>query len=186
MQPWERHYPSGLSARAPRLAADLTTAWRERVARDPDALALLHAGQPTTAAELEARAEGFAGLLKSRGIGPGDRVGILLQNVPTSVVVMLGAWRRGAVVPLLNPMYRGDELRHLINISGARALVVDPELMDVARLAAQGTTVEVDRAEDDPEIRTHQGQPLRPVPRTTDESRCSPSPLGPPVRPRPR
>ena len=63
MRPWEEHYPTGITADAPEVPADLTTAWRARVEREPDGLALLHAGERVTAAELDARAAAFAALL---------------------------------------------------------------------------------------------------------------------------
>ncbi|MGD8201536.1 class I adenylate-forming enzyme family protein [Ornithinimicrobium sp. W1679] len=169
MRPWEAHYPAGLTAQAPPTPADLTTAWRERVERDPDGLALLHLGRAVTAAELDAQAEAFAALLASRGIGAGDRVGIVLQNVPTVAVVLLGAWRLGAVVPLLNPMYHGTELRTLIQTCGARALVVDPDLLGTVRSAAEGTTVEVIWADGDPELSSRRDARVDPALQSTDD-----------------
>lgn len=169
MRPWEAQYPAGLSARPPELPAHLIAAWDDRVERDPDGLAVLHHGRQVTATQLDAEAQAFAALLASRGIGAGDRVGIVLQNVPTAVVVLLGAWRVGAVVPLLNPMYRGAELRTLLETCGARALVVDPDLLGTVRDAAEGTAVELIWADGDPELGARRDERVEPVPRSTED-----------------
>ncbi|ANS78090.1 Long-chain-fatty-acid--CoA ligase [Serinicoccus hydrothermalis] len=141
-RPWLQHYPPGMPTALPDVAPDLTSAWRARVERDPDGDALLHDGRVWSARELDEAADALAAALREAGIGPGDRVGILLQNVPTAVVTLLAAWRCGAIVPLLNPMYHGRELHHLLADSGARILVIDPELADVAAAAAEDTQVE--------------------------------------------
>lgn len=151
MKAWEEQYPAGEAAPAPAISLDLTAAWTSRVQRDPDGIALVHQGTEVTATQLDEAANSFAGLLENKGMGHGDRIGMLLQNVPAAAVVMLGAWRRGASVVLLNPMYHAAELRPLIQTCGARALVVDPALGEVAREAAEGTEVSViwaDRAAD--------------------------------------
>lgn len=140
---WHQHYPAGVPATAPRLAQDITAVWRARVAANPGGLALVHEDVRMSAAELEQAAESFAVVLQNAGIGRGDRVALMLQNVPSAPVVLLAAWRLGAMVPLINPMYHGEELRHLLADSGARALVVDPELLSTVRAVLDGTSVQL-------------------------------------------
>lgn len=140
---WHQHYPVGVPGTAPCLEHDITAVWRARVATDPGGLALVHEDAQMSAAELEQAAESFAVVLQSAGIGRGDRVAMMLQNVPSAPVVLLAAWRLGAIVPLINPMYHGEELRHLLADSGARALVVDPDLLGSVRAVLDGTSVEL-------------------------------------------
>src|SRR5215207_11393136 len=51
-----------------------------------------------------------AGLLKSKGVGPGDRVGIMLPNVPYFALAYYGALRIGATVVPMNVLLKGREV----------------------------------------------------------------------------
>ncbi|QYJ03244.1 AMP-binding protein [Nocardioides panacisoli] len=121
--------------------ASLDAAWRARVAAAPQDAAVLHGDLAWSAADLDARVDAMAAGLEDAGIAPGDRVGLLLQNVPDALTTLLAAWRRGATVALLNPMYAGEELRHLLRDSGARLVVTDSSLCATLAEAATGTEV---------------------------------------------
>ncbi|MCQ9368987.1 AMP-binding protein [Brevibacterium sp. 91QC2O2] len=73
--------------------------------------------------ELDEHAQATAAYLAERGFGPGDVLGIYLQNVPHYYFAALAAWRLGGVVVPLNPMYR-DELAHVFADASVKALVV--------------------------------------------------------------
>ncbi|MCQ9384211.1 AMP-binding protein [Brevibacterium sp. 50QC2O2] len=73
--------------------------------------------------ELDEHAQATAAYLAERGFGPGDALGIYLQNVPHYYFAALAAWRLGGVVVPLNPMYR-DELAHVFADASVKALVV--------------------------------------------------------------
>ncbi len=64
------------------------------------------------------------------GIKPGDRVGVMLQNLPAFVVVQFALWWIGAVVVPLNVMYRTQELIHHLGDSECTAVVVLQSLAD--------------------------------------------------------
>ena len=121
----------------------LDAAWRARVAAAPHGAAVLHEDVAWSAADLDVRVDAMAVGLERAGIGRGDRVGLLLQNVPDALTTLLAAWRRGAAVALLNPMYAGDELRHLLRDSGARLVVTDSSLCARLAEAATGTDVAI-------------------------------------------
>ena len=59
-----------------------------------------------------------------RGITPGDRLALLLPNCPQFVIAELGAWKAGAIVVPLNPLYGSDELQVLLANCGAETVVV--------------------------------------------------------------
>jgi long-chain acyl-CoA synthetase len=59
-----------------------------------------------------------AGLLRSRGVGVGDRVGLQLPNVPYFPVVYFGALRLGAVVVPMNPLLKEREVAYHLSDSG--------------------------------------------------------------------
>lgn len=90
-----------------------------------------------TYAELQDEVERFAGFLAERGIGPGDRVAVWLQNRPEYVTAVYAAWRRGAIVSPLSPMLTGEEAPFFFGDSGSAALVTAPALY--ARVAGSSS-----------------------------------------------
>lgn len=66
----------------------------------------------------------FARLLQDRGVGPGDRVALMLPNCPQYVIAYFGILRAGGIVVQLNPLLVERELQALLEDSGSRVLVV--------------------------------------------------------------
>src|SRR4051812_21320137 len=64
-----------------------------------------------------------AGLLAAAGIGAGDRVGVMLPNVPYFPFVFYGAMRVGAIVVPLNPLLKEREVGFHLDDSGAKLLI---------------------------------------------------------------
>ena len=64
----------------------------------------------------------LAGLLRAHGVRPGDRVGLMMPNVPEFAIVYYGALRAGAVVVPLNVQFRRGEVAYHLGDSGARLL----------------------------------------------------------------
>jgi len=67
----------------------------------------------------DALAVGLADL----GVAPGERVGLYLQNVPQFVIGMVAAWKAGAIMVSINPMYKAREVKEILDDSGATALI---------------------------------------------------------------
>src|ERR671933_1232321 len=63
-----------------------------------------------------------AGLLQSKGVGPGDRVGIMLPNVPHFPAVYYGILRLGAVVVPMNVLLKGREVKFYLEDPEAKVL----------------------------------------------------------------
>ena len=66
----------------------------------------------------------FAGYLQSLGLSKGDRVAIMMPNVPQYPVAVAGILRAGYVVVNVNPLYTPRELEHQLKDSGAKAIVI--------------------------------------------------------------
>src|SRR5919107_164719 len=69
----------------------------------------------------------IAGLLKDKGLQPGDRVGIMLPNVPYFGVVYYGVLRAGGVVVPMNVLLKGREVAFYLEDPGAKLLFADAE-----------------------------------------------------------
>jgi long-chain acyl-CoA synthetase len=74
-------------------------------------------------AELREAAGRMSALLGSFGVGPGDRVGLMLPNVPAFPIAFYGALAAGAVVVPMNPLLKSREVSYYLGDSGARAVV---------------------------------------------------------------
>ncbi len=75
--------------------------------------------------ELRAQSARFANYLVSQGVQPGDRVAGLLPRIPELLIVILGAWRAGAVYQPLFTAFGPKAIEHRIGSSEARLIVTD-------------------------------------------------------------
>jgi long-chain acyl-CoA synthetase len=73
-------------------------------------------------AELQAAAASASSLLSSLGVAPGDRVGIMLPNVPAFPIAYYGALGAGAIVVPMNPLLKSREVAYYLGDSGAKVL----------------------------------------------------------------
>jgi long-chain acyl-CoA synthetase len=89
----------------------------------PDAPAVRFFDGTLTYRDLDVLSDAAAVAWATRGIRPGDVVAIHLQNVPQYPVAVLAAWKLGAAVAPLNPMYRAEEVANALRESGARLIV---------------------------------------------------------------
>ncbi|WP_406089508.1 long-chain-fatty-acid--CoA ligase [Streptomyces sp. NBC_01013] len=87
----------------------------------PDRAAVVLGVQRTTYAELDTAARRVAGLLRSRGIGPGDKVALSCPNLPWFPIVYYGILKAGAAVVPLNVLLKGREIAYHLADSEARA-----------------------------------------------------------------
>jgi long-chain acyl-CoA synthetase len=91
-------------------------------ARDGSAVAVKLDDVELTYEQLNGASAKVAGLLEAKGIEPGDRVGVMLPNVPYFPVVYYGALRAGAVVVPMNVLLRTREVKYYLEDSGAKLL----------------------------------------------------------------
>ena len=122
---WLQHYdqdvPETLSPYPERtLLDDLADAVAER----PDAPAALFKGRTVTYGELDRLSDAFAATLAGLGVAKGDRVALLLPNCPQFLIGELGAWKAGAILVPLNPIYTEQELEGALRRTGAETVLV--------------------------------------------------------------
>ncbi|MFI6684615.1 class I adenylate-forming enzyme family protein [Streptomyces sp. NPDC050485] len=97
--------------------------FRAAVDRAPEHTALAYFDGRLSYRETDALSDSVAGHLAARGLVRGDRVALMLQNTPHFVIALLGAWKAGATVVPLNPMYKSAEVAHVLKDSEAAALI---------------------------------------------------------------
>jgi long-chain acyl-CoA synthetase len=96
---------------------------REHASAAPDAPAVLFKGSRLSYADLDRLSDRFAAALARQGVRRGDRVALVLPNCPQFLIAELGAWKVGAVVLPLNPLYTGTELIEPLRSAGAKIVV---------------------------------------------------------------
>jgi crotonobetaine/carnitine-CoA ligase len=116
---------------------------RERAREIPDHVFLIDADRGSvTYAQFQHRVEEFVGLLRSHGVGEGDRVGVLLTTcIDEQAIWIACGWLKAAQVPI-NPAYRGEMLRHVIADSAPKlAITLADRQADVAAVTPESTPV---------------------------------------------
>ena len=121
------------------LATNLTTTAAEQPEKD----ALRVNGQGVTYAQLHGMAAKVAGTLRANGIEPGDRVALILPNVPAFPVVYWGVLLAGGVVVPMNPLLKSGEIEYFFTDSGAKIAFVWPDFVGEATkgAASSGTRI---------------------------------------------
>ncbi|MFL5862379.1 MAG: long-chain-fatty-acid--CoA ligase [Solirubrobacteraceae bacterium] len=90
--------------------------------RDPDHVAVKLDDIQLTYAALDGASAHIAGLLSEHGFERGDRVGIMLPNVPYFPVIYYGVLRAGGIVVPMNPLLKKREVAYYLSDSGAELL----------------------------------------------------------------
>ncbi|MEU5276631.1 AMP-binding protein [Streptomyces asoensis] len=131
--------------RAPVDPADsLVDAFRRSVAEAPDRTCLAYFDGRLSYREVDELSDSVAGHLAARGLEPGDRVAVLLQNSPQFVLALLGAWKAGATVVPVNPMYKSAEVAHVLRDGEVAALVCSDRAWEsYLRQTADGSPVRI-------------------------------------------
>jgi long-chain acyl-CoA synthetase len=106
--------------------------------RQGDRDAVLFDGTWHRSAELAGRARRMSTGLRELGVAPGDRVAVVMANCPEVGLVYAAAWRAAAVVTPVVFLLPVDQLRHVLDDSGARVVVTTPEFLAAVRQAADG------------------------------------------------
>ncbi|MGC0366170.1 long-chain acyl-CoA synthetase [Rhodococcus sp. 27YEA15] len=115
--------------------------FRASLAQDSEAPAVRYFDRTLTFGELDELSDALAVSLASDGIGFGDRVAFVLQNVPQFLISTVAVWKLGAVVVPINPMYRDRELSTVLTDSGAVAVICLESVAGAVGRASVGTDV---------------------------------------------
>jgi fatty-acyl-CoA synthase len=114
--------------------------------RTPDKAIPVFEGETTTYEEMARRAVALAAGLSQRGIGRGEVVALLSYNCPEFLETVFAANYLGAIAMPINWRLAAPEVRYILEHSGARVLVGDEALVDVANDATKGMDAALVRA----------------------------------------
>ncbi len=121
-------------------AGTLATLLAERVAVAPTRDALVFEGHAISYVELQRHAERAAVVYAERGVRPGDRIGVMSRNHPSTVVTLFALARLGAVMVPVNPDYRATEAGYVLGHAQVSGVLCSPEALTTVREAVAGLT----------------------------------------------
>ncbi len=136
---WLKNYPEGVPTKIEIERVSVSQTLRHSAEKFKDRAALIFMDHEISFQTLEAQVNRFAQALKDLGIQKGDRVAIMLPNLPQFVVAHYATLRIGAVCAMVNPLYTEHELGYLLDDSGAETLIILDSLYPRAQ-AIQGQT----------------------------------------------
>ena len=122
---WLGSYPEGVPADIdPDQYPSLVALMEESFVRYADRTAYSFMGKSISYRQTDEDSQALAAWLQSLGLAKGDRVAIMMPNVPQYPVTVAAVLRAGYVVVNVNPLYTARELEHQLKDSGAKAIVI--------------------------------------------------------------
>jgi long-chain acyl-CoA synthetase len=141
-RPWLRHYDYWVPPHLTYPGRPLSEILDTTAVEIPDRRATVFLGAELTFRDIKTRSDRFAIALAGRGIGKGDRVGIMLPNCPQYVIAAFAVLRLGAIVVNVNPTYTAREWSTLAGDSGMRALLTLDRLAPLVLSVRARTSIE--------------------------------------------
>src|SRR6185312_6281995 len=143
-RPWLDHYPAGVPEQIDVNAyASVPAVLEEAFGRFSERPAFASFGRQLSYGQIDAMSRQFAGYLTGvLKLVKGDRIAIMMPNVLQYPIALFGALRAGLVVVNTNPLYTARELKHQLEDSGAKAIVVLDNFAATLQQSMVGTSVE--------------------------------------------
>ena len=122
---WLKHYPEGVPADInPAQYTSLVALMEESFQKYGPQLAYSFMGKNISYAQTDSLSRALGAYLQSLGLAKGDRVAIMLPNVPQYPVAVAAILRAGYVVVNVNPLYTPRELEHQLKDAGTKAIII--------------------------------------------------------------
>ena len=134
---WHDHYAPGVPSSIAYKEDFLAEALVKTAQRYPDKVALVLMGKDITYRELDRLVNQLANALVQMGLKKGDKVSLVLPNIPQIVIANYAVWRAGGVIVMVNPLYTERELTYQLNDSDTKiAFVFDllvPRILSIQK-----------------------------------------------------
>ncbi len=124
-RPWLAHYPAGVPADIdPGAYRSLSQLLQQSFDAHAQRPAFAFMGRRTTYAQWDRDSAALAAWFQAQGLRAGERIALMMPNVPQYPIAVAAALRAGLVVVNVNPLYTARELEHQLRDSGASAIVI--------------------------------------------------------------
>ncbi|MDQ2744085.1 MAG: long-chain fatty acid--CoA ligase [Chloroflexota bacterium] len=140
-RPWVTHYDPGVPSEIEDPGLTLPGMFQRTAELYPRRVATIFHHAKVTYGDMWRQIERFATGLRELGVQPGDRVAVMLPNLPQYLVAFFGALRAGAVVVPTNPLYTQHELEYQLADAGATVIVTLDQLFWRVQAALPSTEI---------------------------------------------
>ena len=142
-RPWLGSYPEGVPADIDAAQySSLVALMQEAFERHAAKPAYSFMGHEISFAQVDAQSQVLAAYLQSLGLAKGDRVALMMPNLPQYPVAVAAVLRAGFVVVNVNPLYTARELNHQLKDSGAKAIIIIENFAKTLQDGMKDTVVE--------------------------------------------
>ena len=124
-RPWLSSYSQGVPADInPAQYSSLVGLMEESFQKYARRVAYSFMGKDLTYAQTDSLSQAFAAYLQGLGLAKGDRVAVMMPNIPQYPIAVVAILRAGYVLVNVNPLYTPRELEHQLKDSGAKAIII--------------------------------------------------------------
>ena len=131
-KPWLNTYPDWFVPAVPGKPETVLDKFQRIAASEPGIDCIHYFDVSFSYAQIRDMAAALAAGLADKGLAAGDRMLMVMQNIPQAVIASLAAWMRGATMVPVNPMYTAREIDHLLTDSGAGIIICEDLLYEKA------------------------------------------------------
>jgi len=135
IRPWLKLYPDWVPHDLETTRDTALDDFRTSAARRPNTPAVYYFDHEISYGEIDRLSDSLAAAFYDLGLKKGDRIILVLQNVPQFLVAVYAAWKLGAIVVPLNPMYKEKELTYFCQDSGAKIFFILDEIASALDLS---------------------------------------------------
>lgn len=126
-RPWTKYYPHGAEAKLDYSGQRLTALLDHAIERFPHRTGLTSLDTAWSIERLGTESHDMARMFRDAGVSNGERVAILLPNMPEYVAALFGTWYAGGTVVQVNPAYVAPEIARILEHSTPVVLVTTAE-----------------------------------------------------------
>ena len=142
-RPWLAAYPEGVPADIdPSSYHSLVALMEQAFTAFAPRSAYSYMGKDISFGDIDQQSQAFAAYFQSLGMQTGDRIAIMMPNVPQYPIAVAAILRAGFVVVNVNPLYTARELEHQLKDSGAKAIVIIENFAHTLEQCIANTAVE--------------------------------------------
>lgn len=141
-RPWLAHYERGVPFTISAPNIPIHHLLRSAVRRFPRRTGIIFEGKRLSYRQLNWEVNKFANALRSLGINKGDRVMLLMPNIPQMIISFFGVMKAGGAAVLTMPLNEPDEILRQIKDSGAKILVTINQFGEVGKQALKETDLD--------------------------------------------
>lgn len=141
-KPWLDLYPKETAKSVYYKAETLPQLLRNAATEYPKHKAVHFMGKELNFRQIYKKSSKLAAYLQSIGVFKGDRVAVMLPNIPQTVISFYGIMLSGAIVVPVNPLYKEREVEFILNDSGAKAIITLDILFNRVKNVQEMTSIE--------------------------------------------